>query len=227
MSTGTGLLLGLVAGLGRVLRLVVRVGARPPAAPAGRGAGGPGLEDALVQAGVRSVSVGSLAALCVGAAVGVFVVVLLVSSAPFIAACFALMAAWAPVALVRYRAAQDGARTCGRSGPRSSTTSPRACAPACRCPRRSPSCPSAGRSSCARPSRSSPRTTGPAAASPTPCRGSRTGSRTRSPTGSWRRCGSPARSAARTSGGCCGRCRPSSARTPGPGASSRPASPGR
>ncbi|WP_380169091.1 type II secretion system F family protein [Jannaschia sp. R86511] len=63
-----------------------------------------GLEDALVQAGVRSVSVRSLVVLCGGAGLGVFAVVLLVSAAPWIALCFGLMAAWGPVALVRYRA---------------------------------------------------------------------------------------------------------------------------
>jgi len=103
MSTGDGLALGLVAGLGAFCvwwacwvpdtepRLAVR---RWTA----------GLEDALVQAGVRSVSVRSLVALCLGAGVGVFAVAFLVSSAPWIALCFALMAAWGPVALVRYRA---------------------------------------------------------------------------------------------------------------------------
>jgi tight adherence protein B len=105
VSTGDGLLLGLVAGLGA---FCVWWSAWVPEQrePRPRRRWATGLEDALVQAGVRSVSVGSLAALCLGAAAGVFVVVLLVSSAPFIAACFALMAAWAPIALVRYRAAR-------------------------------------------------------------------------------------------------------------------------
>lgn len=105
MSTGSGLLLGLVAGLGAfcVWWSTWVPGPRLPRRP---WRWRTGLEDALVQAGVRSVSVGSLAALCVGAAVGVFAVVLLVSSAPFIAACFGLMAAWGPVGLVRYRAAR-------------------------------------------------------------------------------------------------------------------------
>ena len=50
-----------------------------------------------------------------------------------------------------------------RSGPRRSTTSPRPCAPACRCPRRSPSSGTAGRSRCVRrssPSGSTTRLTG-------------------------------------------------------------------
>lgn len=105
MSTGVGLLLGLVGGLGAFcVWWSCWVPEPREARPSRRWT--TGLQDALVQAGVRSVSVGSLAALCVGAAVGVFVVVLLVSSAPFIALCFALMAGWAPVALVRYRAAR-------------------------------------------------------------------------------------------------------------------------
>lgn len=62
------------------------------------------MEDALVQAGVRSVSVRSLLVLCAGAGGGVFAVVLVVSAAPGIALCFGLMAAWGPIALVRYRA---------------------------------------------------------------------------------------------------------------------------
>lgn len=105
MSTGDGLLLGLVAGLGAFC-VWWSAWVPEPREERPRRRWAAGLEDALVQAGVRSVSIGSLSALCVGAGVGVFLVVLLVSAAPFIAVCFGLMAAWAPVALVRYRAAK-------------------------------------------------------------------------------------------------------------------------
>jgi tight adherence protein B len=103
MSTLEGLGLGLVAGLGAFCvwwsAWVPDESRRRPARRWGRR-----MEDALVQAGVRSVTVPSLLALCVGAGGGAFLVVLMLSSAPWIALCFGLMAAWAPVALVRYRA---------------------------------------------------------------------------------------------------------------------------
>lgn len=105
MSTGEGLALGLVAGLGAFC-VWWSTWTPDPARPARPWRWGTGLEDALVQAGVRSVSVRSLLLLCVGSGAGVFVVVLLVSSAPWISLCFAAMAAWGPVALVRYRAAR-------------------------------------------------------------------------------------------------------------------------
>lgn len=63
-------------------------------------------QDTLVQAGVESVSLQALGAVCVGSGIGVFAASYLVSGAPWIALCFALMAAWAPVALVRYRASR-------------------------------------------------------------------------------------------------------------------------
>ncbi len=53
---------------------------------------------------------------------------------------------WSPVA------PGDGSASSPRSGPRRSTTSPPACAPACPSPRRSPGCPRAVPSRCARPS---------------------------------------------------------------------------
>ena len=64
------------------------------------------VQDALLQAGVESVSPQALAAVCAGAGAGVFAVAFVVSGAPWIALCFAAMAAWGPVALVRYRAAK-------------------------------------------------------------------------------------------------------------------------
>ena len=103
MSTGEGLALGLVAGLGAFcVWWSCWVPDGTPRPPARRWS--TGLQDALVQAGVRSVSVPSLLVLCVGAGLGVLVVAWVVSSAPWIALCFGLMAAWAPIALVRYRA---------------------------------------------------------------------------------------------------------------------------
>ena len=105
MSPGEGLALGLLAGLGAFCIWwscwVPDGQPRPVARRWNRG-----LEDALVQAGVRSVSVGSLLALSVGAGIGVFLVVLVVSAAPWISLCFGLMAAAGPVSLVRYRAAR-------------------------------------------------------------------------------------------------------------------------
>ncbi|MGJ7440875.1 type II secretion system F family protein [Aquipuribacter sp. MA13-6] len=103
MSTGEGLALGLVAGLGAFcIWWSCWVPDTEPRPAVRRWT--TGLEDALVQAGVRSVSVRSLLALCAGAGVGVFAVVYLLSAAPWIALCFALMASWGPLALVRYRA---------------------------------------------------------------------------------------------------------------------------
>jgi tight adherence protein B len=64
------------------------------------------LEDVLVQAGAPSVSPWSLLAVAAGSALTVLLAVTAVSRAPAVAACFALVAGWAPVALVRHRAAR-------------------------------------------------------------------------------------------------------------------------
>jgi tight adherence protein B len=64
------------------------------------------LDDMLVQAGVEGLSVGALIAACVVFGITVFAGVAVVSGAPPVAACFAVMAGWAPVALVRYRASR-------------------------------------------------------------------------------------------------------------------------
>lgn len=85
----------------------------PSAAPGE--AGGPGargrpwgaadrLRDTLVQAGVSGVSTGALVTTCAGIGLVAGLAVLAVSLSPPIAACFALMAAWAPVAGIRARA---------------------------------------------------------------------------------------------------------------------------
>jgi tight adherence protein B len=73
-------------------------GERAPAGPVA------GLRDALVQAGVQSVSVPALAATCAGIGLIVGLATLAVSLSPPIAACFAGIGAWAPVAGVRGRA---------------------------------------------------------------------------------------------------------------------------
>lgn len=64
------------------------------------------LRDDLVQAGAPSVSPWSLLAVSAGTALTVLLAVAATSRAPAVAACFALVAGWAPVALVRHRAAR-------------------------------------------------------------------------------------------------------------------------
>lgn len=62
------------------------------------------LSDDLVQAGYESIGPGALITSCLLGAGMVFLGFLAVSSAPAVAACFAAMAAWAPIAVVRLRA---------------------------------------------------------------------------------------------------------------------------
>jgi tight adherence protein B len=64
------------------------------------------LRDDLVRAGAPSVSPWSLLAVSAGSALTVLLAVAATSRAPAVAACFALVAGWAPVALVRHRAAR-------------------------------------------------------------------------------------------------------------------------
>lgn len=64
------------------------------------------IQDLLTQAGVESVSVRSLLLTCAGAGATIFVLAFAVSASAPIAACFAAMATWAPLALVRARARQ-------------------------------------------------------------------------------------------------------------------------
>jgi tight adherence protein B len=79
----------------------------PPGAPrAGRSRWRNQVEDALQQAGLGSVPVRAVAATCLACGAAVGLVVLAVSASPPIATCFAVMAGWAPVALVRMRARQ-------------------------------------------------------------------------------------------------------------------------
>jgi tight adherence protein B len=60
--------------------------------------------DALAQAGVESVTPQALAATCLGLWGAAFVAVLAVSQSPTVAAAFASIVGWAPVAVVRMRA---------------------------------------------------------------------------------------------------------------------------
>ena len=62
------------------------------------------LTDLLVQAGAPGVSVAGLLSTCAGLGVVTLGAVMALTLSPAIATCFALMAAWAPVALVRARA---------------------------------------------------------------------------------------------------------------------------
>jgi len=62
------------------------------------------LRDELVQAGAESVSVAALAWTCLGAGAVTGLAALAVSQSPPIATCFALIAAWLPLAFVRARA---------------------------------------------------------------------------------------------------------------------------
>jgi tight adherence protein B len=62
------------------------------------------LRDELVQAGYESIGPRALLTSCVIGSVLVFVLFYAVSSVPAIAACFAVLAAWAPITLVRLRA---------------------------------------------------------------------------------------------------------------------------
>lgn len=64
------------------------------------------VDDALSQSGLGSVPLRAMVATCVGGAVMAGLVVLAVSQSPPIAVCFAAMAAWVPIALVRLRARQ-------------------------------------------------------------------------------------------------------------------------
>ena len=139
----------------------------------------------------------------------------------------ALMAAYAPIALVRMRARNrramlrdlwpDVVDNIASGGARRARAARGA----------EPARGRAVRRSCGRPSPPSPRTTGRPGASRSASTGSRSGSATLSPTGSSSPCASPARSAAATSGGCCARCRPSCARTRARGPSWRPGRGGR
>lgn len=98
--------MGVVAGLllGAGLCLVLWALTSPPAPRERRGRWSADVADLLVQAGAPGVTPGGLAAACAGCGVVIFLLALGLSRAPAIAACFAVMAAYAPFALVRSRA---------------------------------------------------------------------------------------------------------------------------
>lgn len=99
-----GALVGLLFGLG--LFLVWR-SFQPPADPRpGRVIRRDRTADLLAQAGIESVTPAALVASCVGVGAVVLVLVYAVSRAPAIAGAFAVMATYAPVALVKFRARQ-------------------------------------------------------------------------------------------------------------------------
>ena len=62
--------------------------------------------DLLAQAGIEAVTPGRLLASCLGVGAVVLLLMFLVSRSPVIALAFALIASWAPVVLVRFRARQ-------------------------------------------------------------------------------------------------------------------------
>lgn len=64
------------------------------------------VHDALAQAGLGAVSIRVVLATCLATAGATGLAVLAVSQSPPIAACFAVIAGWAPIALVRMRARQ-------------------------------------------------------------------------------------------------------------------------
>jgi tight adherence protein B len=99
-----GALVGLLFGLGMFL---VWRSFEPPAPPRpGRVTRRDRVADLLAQAGVESVTPGGLAASCVGLGVVVLVLMYAVSRSPAIALAFAVMASYAPIALVKFRARQ-------------------------------------------------------------------------------------------------------------------------
>jgi len=99
-----GSLAGLLFGLGVFL---VWRSFEPPAPPRpGRVTRRERAADLLAQAGIETVTPGALLASCVGVGTLVLVLMYVVSRSPAIALAFAVMASYAPVALVKYRARQ-------------------------------------------------------------------------------------------------------------------------
>ncbi len=95
-----GALVGLGVGVG--LLLVWSAFALPRTPPPARQPGM--LRRALTGAGLAHVGVGSLVAMCVVLATAAGLVVQVVSGTPPVALCFAVMAGWLPIGLVRSRA---------------------------------------------------------------------------------------------------------------------------
>jgi len=99
-----GVLVGLAFGLGCYLVWTALAG---PARVRHVRSGRPGpvvrLAELLAQAGVEAVTPGRLLASCLGVGAGAFLVVIVGSRSWTIATAFAVIAAYAPVALIRYR----------------------------------------------------------------------------------------------------------------------------
>jgi tight adherence protein B len=99
-----GALLGLLFGTGALL-VVRSLSPRPPRRRAGASRR-ERVGEMLAQAGIESVTPGGLVASCAGVGAVVFLAMFLVSRSPVIASAFALLAFWAPVAIVRFRVRQ-------------------------------------------------------------------------------------------------------------------------
>jgi tight adherence protein B len=99
-----GSLVGLLFGLGVFL---VWRSFQPPAPPRpGRVTRRERAADLLAQAGIESVTPGALLASCFGVGAVVLVLMYVVSRSPAIAVAFGVIASYAPVAMVKYRARQ-------------------------------------------------------------------------------------------------------------------------
>lgn len=99
-----GAVIGLLFGLG--VFLVWRSFTPPPPPRPGRTRRRDRVDDLLAQAGIEAVTPGGLVASCLGVGSVVLAVMYVVSQSPAIALAFALIGAWGPVALVRFRARQ-------------------------------------------------------------------------------------------------------------------------
>lgn len=99
-----GALLGLLLGIG--VFLIWRSFSPPPPPRPGRTTRRDRAADLLAQAGIEAVTPGGLVASAVGVGGVVLAVMYVVSQSLAIALAFGLIAAWAPVALVRFRARQ-------------------------------------------------------------------------------------------------------------------------
>jgi tight adherence protein B len=97
-----GVVVGLLLGAGLCLLLWAFTSERPVGRAPGQWRRG--LSDLLVQAGAAQVTPGALLATCTGVAVVAWLAVAALTRSPSIAACFALMAGYSPLALVRARA---------------------------------------------------------------------------------------------------------------------------
>ncbi len=96
-----GVVAGLLLGAGLCLALWAATSEPTPRRPA---RWRPALSDLLAQAGAPAVTPGALLALCALTAALVGAVLVALTRTPAIAVCFAAMAGWAPIALVRARA---------------------------------------------------------------------------------------------------------------------------